>query len=107
MRTNARRHHTSQSQLVLTTNIVTLTCLRPAILELSGSEVDAQILRLGSFEQAAAGLVAGAVAAGSQLHLSAHYLLPAGAAPGAATDPSLQLYLQSDERDRVSLNSFV
>ena len=85
-----------------------LPCLRPAILELSGSEVDAQILRLGSFEQAAAGLVAGAVAAGrNQLHLSAHYLLPTGAAPGAATDPSLQLYLQSDERDRVSLNSFV
>ena len=69
-------------------------CLRPAILELCGCEVDAQILRLGSLERDAAGLVA---AAGSQLHLTAHYLLPAGAAPGAATEPSLQQYRQSDD----------
>ena len=72
--------------------------LRPAILELCGSEVDAQILRLRSLEEGAAGLVASAAAAGGALPpLTAHYLLPAGAAPGAAADPSLQQDLQSDD----------
>lgn len=77
--------------------------LRPAILELTGHEVDEQILRLRAFEQDAAELVRAADAeaeehgkSSSQLSLCAHYLLSPGTGPGMVTDPALQQVLASD-----------
>lgn len=66
--------------------------LNPAILELTGAEVDAQLHLLAGFEANAAGLVAAAVAKapGAPTTLLSHFLLRPGAAPGSICSPALR-----------------
>ena len=69
--------------------------LNPAILELTGAEVDAQRHLLAGFEDNAQGLIE-RNPRGSPMTLMSHFLLRPGASPGCICNPVLQNYNTDD-----------